>query len=63
MNKSRADQEAQEGRCKLCNNRLNTMHLMFDCEKYSEMLWNTFESVVNDTLRAMGDERNTATRI
>jgi hypothetical protein len=43
---SRADQEAKEGRCKICNDRENTMHLMFECERYSEPLWNTLETVV-----------------
>jgi hypothetical protein len=38
------------------------MQLMFECERHSEILWNRFESVVNDTLQAVGDERNKATR-
>jgi hypothetical protein len=61
--KSGADQEVQKGRCKLCNDRENTMHLMFECERYSESLWNTLETVVKNTLKSMGDDENMAMEI
>jgi hypothetical protein len=39
--------EHLEDTCKLCRDRENTMHLMFECEKYSKPLW----AVVGDALK------------
>jgi hypothetical protein len=39
--------------CTLCGIRENTMHLMFECEQYSEPLWKTLEEIINTTLVRM----------
>jgi hypothetical protein len=33
--------------CWLCGWRENTLHLIFECEKYSEPLWNILEEAIN----------------
>ena len=33
--------------CRLCGRRENTLHLIFECEKYSEPLWNILEEAIN----------------
>ncbi len=37
---------------KLCEHKENTMHLLFECEKYSEPLWAFTESIFNEAIRA-----------
>ena len=46
---STMDREAgpDNAACGLCNVRENTMHLLFDCEKYSEPLWHELGNVIN----------------
>ena len=34
------------------------MHLMFECEKYSEPLWETLEMVVGETMRHRAGDNN-----
>ena len=33
--------------CRLCGRRENTLHLIFECEKYSEPLWNILKEAIN----------------
>jgi hypothetical protein len=41
--------------CKLCGRVENTMHLLFDCEKYSEPLWTMFEQVIKNAMQIDND--------
>ena len=36
--------------CKLCGRKENTMHLLFECESYSEPLWTLLEKTINDAI-------------
>jgi hypothetical protein len=51
-------EEMQDSACKLCGRQENTMHLMFECEKYSEPLWETLEMVVGETMRHRAGDNN-----
>jgi hypothetical protein len=37
--------------CKLCGKKENTMHFMFECEKYSEPLWATVGDVLKEAVK------------
>jgi hypothetical protein len=39
-----------EDACKLCGVKENTMHLMFECEKYSEPLWKTLGDILKEAV-------------
>jgi hypothetical protein len=39
-----------EDACKLCGVKENTMHLMFECEKYSEPLWATLWDILREAV-------------
>jgi hypothetical protein len=47
--------EEIDGLCKLCRERENTMHLMFECTSYSEPLWTLVENLVKETIRTMSN--------
>jgi hypothetical protein len=44
--------------CKLCGCLENTMHLLLECEKYSEPMWNVFEQVINNAIQLDTGEIN-----
>jgi hypothetical protein len=39
-----------EDACKLCGVKENTMHLMFECETYSEPLWTTLGDILKEAV-------------
>jgi hypothetical protein len=41
--------------CKLCGNKENTMHLMFEFGNNSEPLWATTENITKETVRREGN--------
>jgi hypothetical protein len=45
--------------CKLCERKENTMHLLFECEKYSEPLWALTENVIRNAILAEEREGGT----
>jgi hypothetical protein len=47
--------EQLDDSCKLCGIKENTMHLMFECENYSEPLWATTEYIIKETVRRVGN--------
>jgi hypothetical protein len=52
--------------CTLCGGRENTMHLMFECEQYSEPLWKLLENIVkknNETIIITNDNKEPVNRI
>jgi hypothetical protein len=50
--------------CKLCGVKENTMHLMFECEKYSEPLWAVVSDVLKETVnRESKGKENLNTRL
>jgi hypothetical protein len=45
--------------CKLCERRENTMHLLFECDKYSEPLWALTENILRKAIQAEEGEGGT----
>jgi hypothetical protein len=56
--------EPPEDACKLCGNKEDTLHLMFECEKYSEPLWAVVGNVLKETVnRESNGEENLSNRL
>jgi hypothetical protein len=55
--------ESNEPSCALCGERENTMHLMFECEHYSEPLWKLLENIINETKARTSENEGTINRI
>jgi hypothetical protein len=51
--------ERANDNCKLCERKENTMHLLFECEKYSEPLWALTENVIRSAILAEEREGGT----
>jgi hypothetical protein len=49
--------EHPEDTCKLCGAKENTMHLMFECERYSEPLWAVVSDVLKETIKRKSQGR------
>ena len=49
--------------CALCGGRENTMHLMFECEQYSEPLWKELEGINNATITRINGREQMPHRI
>ena len=49
--------------CALCGGRENTMHLMFECEQYSEPLWKELEGIINATIARINGREQMPYRI
>jgi hypothetical protein len=57
-------EERPEDACKLCGKKENIMHLMFECEKYSELLWATVGDVLREVVsRESNGEENLSNRL
>ncbi len=52
LSRQRGMEERVNDNCKLCEQKENTMHLLFECKKYSELLWALTESIVKEAIRA-----------
>jgi hypothetical protein len=59
LSRQRGMEERANDNCKLCDRKENTMHLLFECEKYSEPLWALTESIFKEAIRAEEGEGGT----
>ena len=56
-------EEGEEGRCGLCGRQETTMHLMFECEEYSEKVWRQLSEVINGMIEARDGIGNPGIRL
>jgi hypothetical protein len=54
----RQEGEQLDVSCKLCRNKENMMHLMFECGNYSEPLWAATKNIIKKTVRREGNGKD-----